>query len=440
MQARADRELIEASCRGDRAAFAEIIERYQRPVYAVAFSGVRDRALADDIAQDAFLIAWRRLAELRDTRRLPAWLCGIARNLARDARKRLRRETLDDTDRVVTTTTPYDAMTEAESERTLAAALGQVPDVYREPLVLFYYEERSVEDVARSLGITAATTNKRLSRGRQYLAERVAIVERGVPRRGVKPAFAASVLALIGITMPASHVDASPAGKGSTMHKLAIAATVTAVATAGTIGVVVATRGGDAHASASAATTSTTELARDHTSPAHASSAAHRAGAMPSFAELLGKRRARTTAAAISTATDCSSVGKHLADLAAATGRESDPARCAKDFTSICETEGWSLTQRACVIAADDLLNAHLCAHAQSSTPPTDIPPTLTCSAIGSHVAPIVQAAGMYSDVPDLAAQVESACDTGAWSLALRQCFVAAQAVDELHGCMQGDR
>jgi RNA polymerase sigma factor (sigma-70 family) len=440
MQARADRELIEASCRGDRAAFAEIIERYQRPVYAVAFSGVRDRALADDIAQDAFLIAWRRLDELRDTRRLPAWLCGIARNLARDARKRLRRETLDDTDRVVTTTTPYDAMTEAESERTLAAALGQVPDVYREPLVLYYYEERSVEDVARSLGITAATTNKRLSRGRQYLAERVAIVERGVPRRGVKPAFAASVLALIGITVPASHVDASPAGKGSTMHKLAIAATVTAIAAAGTIGVVAATRGGDAHASASTTTASATELTRDHASPGHASSGAPRAGATHSIADLFGKRRARTAAAAVPAATDCATVGKHLADLESNTGGAHDPVRCATDYTSICETEGWSLAQRACVIAADDLMNAHLCAHAQSSTPPTDIPPALACSAIGSHVAPIVQAAGMYADVPDLGAQIESACDTGAWSLALRQCLVAGQAIDELHGCMQGDR
>src|SRR5512146_1156651 len=90
MQAGADRELIEASRRGDRAAFATIIERYQRAVYAVAFSRTRDRALSDDLAQDTFVIAWRRFAELRDVERLPAWLCGIARNLARDARKRGR--------------------------------------------------------------------------------------------------------------------------------------------------------------------------------------------------------------------------------------------------------------------------------------------------------------------------------------------------------------
>src|SRR6185437_17163793 len=60
MHAGADREWIEASRRGDRAAFARLIERHQRAVYAVAFSATRDRALADDVTQDAFVTGWRR--------------------------------------------------------------------------------------------------------------------------------------------------------------------------------------------------------------------------------------------------------------------------------------------------------------------------------------------------------------------------------------------
>lgn len=75
---------------------AGVIERYHLAVDAVAFSTVRDRAIADDVTQDAFVSAWRQLGELRDRSRLPAWLCGIARNLARDACKRRRRETSDD--------------------------------------------------------------------------------------------------------------------------------------------------------------------------------------------------------------------------------------------------------------------------------------------------------------------------------------------------------
>jgi RNA polymerase sigma factor (sigma-70 family) len=436
MQARADRELIEASRRGDRAAFAEIIERYQRPVYAVAFSGVRDRTRADDVAQDAFLIAWRRLAELRDPDRLPAWLCGIARNLARDTRKRLRRETLaDDADSGVDPTTPYDAITEAETERTIVTALGQVPDVYREPLVLYYYEDRSVEDVARSLGITAATTNKRLSRGRRYLAERVAlIVERGLARRGPSPVLAASVLALIAVTVPASRVDASTPRKGSTMHKLAIAATITAAVGAGTAGVVTATRSSDAQAS------SHTQPSSDPAAPAHGGGmhAMHgRSGALPPIAELFkaathGKRADRTAAFA-GAPHDCATVGRHLADLEAGP----DPVRCAADYTSVCESEGWSDKRRLCTLASDDMVNAHLCSVATDAPPPTEIPAALACSVIAPHVAPIVQNAGMYADVPDFAQQIESACDTGEWSIALRQCFASGQTLEELHACMQ---
>src|SRR5205823_6220336 len=83
-----------------------------------------------------------------------------------------RGEIVDASADAIDSTTPFEAISDAETDRIIAAALGAVPDVYREPLVLYYYEERSITDVARSLGITPATTNKRLSRGRRYLAER----------------------------------------------------------------------------------------------------------------------------------------------------------------------------------------------------------------------------------------------------------------------------
>jgi RNA polymerase sigma factor (sigma-70 family) len=439
MQASADRELIDASRRGDPAAFAQIIERYQRAVYAVAFSGTRERALADDVTQEAFLIAWRRLGDVTDAARLPAWLCGIARNVARDARRRCHRETVQDAEHVIDATTPYEALSEAESERIVAAALGQVPDVYREPLVLYYYEERSIADVARCLGLTAATTNKRLSRGRRFLAERVAIVvERGLARRGVRPTLAASVLAILGISAPASHVDASPVQKGSLMHKLAIAASLVAALTTGGIVLATATHGGNAHASAPAHTTQGGQpavLPEPHAQ--RASRASHLATpGSPSLSSLLTVHRER--AAAVPAANTCGAVGHHLADLEGETGHASDdPARCASDFAAICESEGWSLERRSCALAADNLINAHLCAVAPANPPDTEVPPALACSVIAPHVAPIVQGAGFYADVPDFAAEIESACEDGAWSITLRQCFAAAQGIEDLHACIQ---
>src|SRR2546423_4059943 len=105
---RTDGELIEASRRGDRVAFGEIVARYQQVVAAVAYSGTRDRTLGEDVAQDAFVIAWRKLDSLRDVERLPAWLCGIARQRARAAtRTRGREAPLDD---ISADTTPFDAL------------------------------------------------------------------------------------------------------------------------------------------------------------------------------------------------------------------------------------------------------------------------------------------------------------------------------------------
>ena len=67
------------------------------------------------------------------------------------------------------------------------------------------------------------------------------------------------------------------------------------------------------------------------------------------------------------------------------------------------------------------------------------MPAALQCNTIAAHVTPIIQAAGIYADVPDLAAQIEDACEAGAWSTDLRQCFSTAQAIDNLHACLKVD-
>ena len=157
---------------------------------------------------------------------------------------------------------------------------------------------------------------------------------------------------------------------------------------------------------------------------------------IPALPALLRPHRERAHPAA---ATDCGSVGNHLAELQGQTGTNDDPARCASDFTAICEREGWSLERRACALAADDLMNAHLCAFSgqQGSAQDTEVPPALACSAIAAHVTPIIQGAGIYADVPDLAPQIEDACEAGAWSTDLRQCFFTAQAIENLHACLK---
>ena len=148
-QAITDDELVAASRRGERAAFGALIERHLDAVWAVSFSRTRDRALSDDVAQDTFVAAWAQLDRLREASRLRAWLCGIARNLARKARRRAGRERPDDqlapTD---VAGSPYDALARVQTDRVVERALAELPASYREVLVLYYQHERSIRDVA----------------------------------------------------------------------------------------------------------------------------------------------------------------------------------------------------------------------------------------------------------------------------------------------------
>jgi RNA polymerase sigma factor (sigma-70 family) len=235
---RSDAELLAATRRGERAAFGTLVERYQGVVCAVTYSSTGDRALSEDVAQDTFLAAWRQLDQLREVGRLRAWLCGIARNLARKARRKTSREALvEPATEPVSDADPFERVSEHESEALVRSALDRVPEAYREVLVLYYREQRSVREVAAALELSEAAALQRLSRGRQYLAEGVAnLVERSL--RGALPrkSLVAGVLAALP-PLVSSHADATPSSHGVPMLKIALFAA--AVAAAGTTAVVV---------------------------------------------------------------------------------------------------------------------------------------------------------------------------------------------------------
>lgn len=229
--ARSDTELVEASLRGEHEAFGDLVARYQDVVCAVSYSSTGDQVLSEDVAQETFIAAWRQLDRLRNSTRLRPWLCGIARNLARTARKRRRREPLVDADeQPATGASPFEVAARGDAERVVREALERIPAAYREVLVLYYREELSVRAIAETLGVSEETAMQRLSRGRRHLAESVTeVVERSLRGERRRRDLVAAVLASIAaITLP-SRVDASPP-KGSTMLKLALAASATVAA------------------------------------------------------------------------------------------------------------------------------------------------------------------------------------------------------------------
>jgi RNA polymerase sigma factor (sigma-70 family) len=211
----ADAALLDASRAGEVGAFRQLVERYQNLVCAVAFAHTGDRTLAEDIGQEAFLVAFTRLDTVREPDRLSAWLTGITRNLAGKALRARRREKISDAATLDATPDstpgPLDEVLSRESERAVWHALEALPESYREPLVLYYREGQSVREVAAGLGLTEDAAKQRLSRGRRALKDGVTqLVEKTLETSRPTAAFTAAVLAVV--ASASSAAAAGPAG------------------------------------------------------------------------------------------------------------------------------------------------------------------------------------------------------------------------------------
>ena len=173
-----DAQVIEAVREGDRERYGELIERYQRLVYGIAWSRLGNTEQSEDVAQETFVQAYRYLATLRRPERFGAWVARIARNMAtamgrRDRRERegLRRWQLEQP-----SSQPAKAgATEANGplgeplDATLHQMLEALPERHRESLVLYYVEGRSQEECASLLGINEGAFRTRLHRARAVL-------------------------------------------------------------------------------------------------------------------------------------------------------------------------------------------------------------------------------------------------------------------------------
>ena len=189
-------------CQGNASAFEVLVRQYQSLVCSVAYSACGNLAQSEDIAQETFWIAWRQRGSLERPDHLRAWLCGIARNLAKNARRKALRP--------VESAGPLHVLTELstdepgpaaeivsrEEEALVWQALAKIPESYREPLILFYRENQSAAEVAEALVLSEDTVKQRLSRGRAMLRERLAdLVESGLSRSRPGRKFTVTVMA-----------------------------------------------------------------------------------------------------------------------------------------------------------------------------------------------------------------------------------------------------
>lgn len=183
----------------ERQDFEALVRRHQAQVCAVARAVLRDRARSEEVAQDAFLIAWRDRAAVTPS---VHWICGIARNLARNAARRLREAPMTHDPRY-TSHDPRDELITREDAARAEDALARLPERYREAVLLYYGAEESIADVASALGISQASARQRVHRGRERLRDLLAPLEPALRATRPTAAFTAACLAAWAAGKPA---------------------------------------------------------------------------------------------------------------------------------------------------------------------------------------------------------------------------------------------
>jgi RNA polymerase sigma factor (sigma-70 family) len=213
-----DSELVMQSLAGNRDAFGGIVARYQSLLCSLAYSVTGNLGQSEDLAQETFVTARKQLADLREPEKLRSWLCRISRNLTYDALRGQGREPIHKAESLeeiqespAPEPLPSDYTISREEEAILWRSIERIPENYREPLVLYYREHQSVQNVAAALDLSEDAVKQRLSRGRKLLHEQVlAFVEGALERTSPGKAFTIGVLA----ALPAFTISAKTATFG----------------------------------------------------------------------------------------------------------------------------------------------------------------------------------------------------------------------------------
>ncbi len=183
-----DHRLVSALQAGDERAYEQLIERFQHPVYNLAYRLLNDQADASDVAQEVFLKIFRNVGNFRGDSSLRTWVYRIAVNESHNRRRWLFRhrrgetgidETFEDSDSrekplMDSGETPFDFTVNREALLLLEEALAGINPVFRAALVLREIEDMSYDEIADILEVSIGTVKSRIVRGREALRRNLA--------------------------------------------------------------------------------------------------------------------------------------------------------------------------------------------------------------------------------------------------------------------------
>jgi RNA polymerase sigma-70 factor (ECF subfamily) len=173
-----DQEDVRQVLAGKAEAFAGIVGRWQRPIVNLAFRFCRNRAQAEEMAQDAFLRAYRALGQWRGDAAFSTWLFAVSINVFRSHMRRVQPVEVP-LEEVRPSMTGHGIQSQhalIDTDDVVRRTVATLPPKYRDAMIAFYFMEQDLSQAARSLGVPDGTMKARLHRGRELLKRRLARV------------------------------------------------------------------------------------------------------------------------------------------------------------------------------------------------------------------------------------------------------------------------
>ncbi len=182
-EAHEDRELVLRCRDNDQAAYRRLLEKYRRPVYGIVRRMVPNEEEARDLAQEAFIRAFRHLDQFDPERRFSSWLFRIANNLCIDHYRRRKLDTVpmvrgEGEDESTwefpdSSRSPAESFSDRERGRRLAAVVESLPPAYRVVIVMRHQQGLAYEEIAEALELPLGTVKARIHRAHRLLREKL---------------------------------------------------------------------------------------------------------------------------------------------------------------------------------------------------------------------------------------------------------------------------
>ncbi|RKU18779.1 hypothetical protein C6503_08985 [Candidatus Poribacteria bacterium] len=218
-----DAELIQRVLGGDDHAFSVLVRKYQKQVHALAWRKIGDFHIAEEITQDTFLKAYKRLSTLKEPQRFASWLYVIAANRCSSwlRKKRLWTqplEKIEETDNEHIQTGTYSGYVAAENERTNAEAqrdvvkklLARLQESERTVITLHYFGEMSCTEISAFLGVSKNTIKSRLRRAQQRLKKEEPMIRKALENFKITPNLTENIMQEVARIKPAAPSSGKP--------------------------------------------------------------------------------------------------------------------------------------------------------------------------------------------------------------------------------------